>query len=117
MSNRRLPRMSTPRPSRRSCADGDGSGPALVRLLAAAADLNCGVAAVDEADLGFKLLPDLGRELALAVAGRLGANTLTVRLDTGSESVDPAALGADALRRIVTTDKLTYADLVADEAA
>lgn len=106
MSNRRLPRMSTPRPSRRSGADGDGSGPALVRLLAAAADLNCGVAAVDEADLGFKLLPDLGRELALAVAGHLGANTLTVRLDTESESVDPAALGADALRRIVRIDKL-----------
>lgn len=98
--------MSTPRPSRQPGADGDASSPALVRILAAAADLNCGVAAVDEADLGFELLPELGRELALAVAGHLDANTLTVRLEAGSESVDPAALGADELRRIVRIDNL-----------
>ena len=93
--------MSTPRPSRQPGADGDVSSPALVRILAAAAELNCGVAAVDGADLGFELLPELGRELALAVAGHLDANMLTVRLEAGTESVDPAALGADELRRIV----------------
>ena len=75
-------------------------------MLAEAADLNCGVAAVDEADLGIELLPELGRELALAVAGRLGANSLTVRLESGMEALDPAALGADGLRRIVRIDGL-----------
>lgn len=106
MINRRVPRMSAPRPSRRSGADGEGSGPALVRLLAAAADLNCGVAAADEAGLGFELLPELDRELALAVGRHLGAKALTVRLDSGTEPIDPAALGADELRRIVRIDKL-----------
>ncbi|MDE2935945.1 MAG: hypothetical protein OXP37_03790 [Chloroflexota bacterium] len=98
--------MRKPGPRRQSGSDHGGPGPALVRILSEAADLNCGVASVDEADLGVDLLPVLGRELALAVAGNLGANTLTVRIDSATESIDPAALGADELRRIVRVDEL-----------
>ena len=75
-------------------------------MLAAATVLGCGIAAVDETELGFDLRPGLGRDLALAVAGRLGANTLTVRLEPGPGPIDPAALGADELRRIVRIDEL-----------
>lgn len=80
--------------------------PALVGALTGAADLSCGVAAVDEADLGFKLLPALGRELAHTVARRCGASTLTVRLKDATESVDPASLECDELRRIIRIDEL-----------
>lgn len=98
--------MRTPRFSRLSGLAEEGPGPALVRLLAEAADLNHGVAVVDEADLEFQLLPELDRDLAYAVAAQLGADMLTFRIETGLESVDPATLGADALRRIVRIDRL-----------
>lgn len=75
-------------------------------MLAEAADLASGIAAVDAAELGFNLLPELSRALAESVAGYLGAHTLTVRLAAGAEPVDPAALGADELRRIIRIDGL-----------
>lgn len=75
-------------------------------MLAEAADLSCGVAVLDEAELGLDLLPVLNRDLANAVAGRCSANALSVRLSARNDSVDPAALGADAARRIVRIDGL-----------
>lgn len=98
--------MRAPGPDRQSGSDGGSLEPTLVSALAEAVEFSCGVAAVDEADLGFRLLPALDRELARAAAVRCGASTLTVRLDAATESVDPAALGADGLRRIVRIDQL-----------
>lgn len=98
--------MRTRRASRRSGSVRDSPAPSLVELLAGAANLGCGIAALDEADLGIELLPALDRDLAHAVAVHCGVDTLTVRLDRATEPVDPAALGADQVRRIVRIDEL-----------
>ena len=98
--------MRARRPEPQSGPGRDGPGPALVGLLAGAADISCGVAALDGADLGIDLPSALDRQLARAVAARCGAGTLTVRLDGAAGSVDSTALGADQLRRIVRIDKL-----------
>ncbi len=93
-------------PGEHSVSGAEETGPDLVRALAAAADLSSGVAALDEADLDFDLLPELSRKLARSVAGRCGAGALSVRLNAGMDAIDPAALGADELRRIVRIDRL-----------
>jgi hypothetical protein len=74
--------------------------------LAEAAEVCCGVAVLDEAEIGFDLLPLLSRELAKTVARLCGASALSVRIDAGIESVDQNRLGADGIRRIVRIDGL-----------
>ena len=102
----RLPRMRKAGPGRQSVPGAGAAGSDLIRALTAAAEIKSGVASLDSADLDFDLRPELDRELARSVAGRCGADALSVRLDAGMDVVDPTALGADELRRIMRIDQL-----------